>query len=136
MWVYNFAFEAGPAEEDCMRWYHYLACFFAGVFLIHVVPHLLGGMTWINVAGVMVSLGGGGLLLWAGRFSFRNGWAIAAVAIGMVLVLIFAALRPHHVRAAAMERTTRTQPQVLTDTDEATDPLDERCGSIRLRHSR
>jgi hypothetical protein len=83
-----------------MKWYNYLACFFAGVFLIHVVPHLLGGMSAINVAGVLVSLGGGGLLLWVGRFSFRNVWAIVLVVMGMVAVLTFAAMHPHHVRTA------------------------------------
>ena len=27
-----------------MKWYNYLACFLAGVFLIHLVPHLLNGL--------------------------------------------------------------------------------------------
>ncbi len=79
-----------------MKWYNYLACFFAGVFLIHVVPHVLNGVTLTNVLGILVSLGGGGLLLWAGRFSFRNLWAVALVLAGMGSVFLFLAIHPHH----------------------------------------
>lgn len=78
-----------------MKWYNYLACFFAGVFLIHILPHVLNGFSLINVFGVLASLVGGCLLLWAGRFSFRNLWAIALVVLGMASVLIFTALHPH-----------------------------------------
>ena len=46
-----------------MRWYNYVACFFAGVFLIHVLPHVLNGLSLKNVVGVLVSLVGGCLLL-------------------------------------------------------------------------
>jgi hypothetical protein len=110
-----------------VKWYNYPACFFAGVCLIHVVPHLLGGMSAINIAGVLVSLGGGGLLLWAGRFSLRNGWAIVVVPMGMASVLIFAALHPHqphraggrHQAGGGRARQRRGRRQVL-----------------RLRHSR
>src|SRR5437879_1727584 len=91
-----------------MKWYHYLACFFAGVFLIHVVPHLLGGMSAINIAGVLVSLGGGGLLLWLGRFSVRNGRAVVVVLLGMAAVLIFATLHPHHPHGAGGRKQATT----------------------------
>src|ERR1700730_2080215 len=84
-------------QGDCMKWYHYLACFFAGAFLIHVIPHVMHGMSAVNVAGVIVSLGGGCLLLWLGRFSLKNGWAILLVVMGMVSVLLFFyALHAHH----------------------------------------
>ena len=80
-----------------MKWYHYLACFFAGAFLIHVIPHVMHGMSAVNVAGVIVSLGGGSLLLWLGRFSLKNGWEILLVVMGMVSVLLFFyALHAHH----------------------------------------
>jgi hypothetical protein len=82
-----------------MKWYDYLACFFAGVFLIHLVPHLLNlthGLSVIDLVGVLVSLGVGCLLLWAGRFSFKNPWAIVLLLAGMASVLIFTALHPHH----------------------------------------
>ena len=78
-----------------MQWYNYLACFFAGVFLIHIVPHLLHGMSTTNVFGVLVSLAGGCLLLWAGKFSFRNLWAVVLLLLGIVSVLIFGALHSH-----------------------------------------
>jgi hypothetical protein len=82
-----------------MKWYHYLSCFLAGVFLIHILPHALNGPSLTNLLGILVSLVGGGLLLWAGRFSLRNPlrdpWKIALVVLGMASVLIFAALHPH-----------------------------------------
>ena len=92
-----------------MKWYNYFACFFAGVFLIHVVPHLLGGISAINIAGVLVSLGGGGLLLWAGRFSLKSVWAIVVVLLGMASVLIFAAFHPHRPHGAGGRDRATTQ---------------------------
>ena len=79
-----------------MSWYNYIACFFAGVFLIHIVPHLMHGFSLTNVLGVLVSLGGGCLLLWAGRFSIKNPWAVVLLLAGIASVLIFEALHPHH----------------------------------------
>jgi hypothetical protein len=88
-----------------MKWYNYLACFFAGVLLIHILPHLLNGFSFANVLGVLVSLVGGCLFLWAGRFSFRNLWAIALVVLGMASVLIFTALHPHKSHPPAAEQS-------------------------------
>jgi len=79
-----------------MRWYNYIACFFAGVFLIHIIPHLIHGFSLTNVIGILVSLGGGCLLLWAGRFSIKNPWAIVLLLAGIASVLLFAALHPQH----------------------------------------
>lgn len=76
-----------------MKWYHYVACFLAGVFLIHVVPHVLNGWSAKNVMGVLVSLVGGGLLLWAGKFQWRNGWAVAVVLAGMAAVMGYGIFR-------------------------------------------
>jgi hypothetical protein len=78
-----------------MKWYNYVACFFAGVFLIHIIPHLLNGLSVRNILGVLVSLIGGCLLLWAGRFSLRSPLAILLVVLGIASVLIFTALHPH-----------------------------------------
>ena len=78
-----------------MKWYNYVACFFSGVFLIHILPHALNGLSLKNVIGILVSLIGGCLLLWAGRFSLRNPIAIALVLLGMASVLIFTWLHPH-----------------------------------------
>jgi len=78
-----------------MKWYNYLACFLAGVFLIHLVPHVLNGFTVKNVVGALVSLVGGCLLLWAGKFSFRNLWAVIVVLAGMGSVFLFLTIHPH-----------------------------------------
>jgi hypothetical protein len=79
-----------------MKWYNYLACFVAGVFLIHLVPHILNGFSLKNVIGATVSVVVGGLLLWAGKFSFRNVWAVLVVLAGMGSVFLFLAIHPHH----------------------------------------
>ena len=79
-----------------MKWYHYVSCFVAGVFLIHILPHVLNGMSLRNVLGVAVSLSVGCLLLWIGRFSYRNVWAILTVVAGMASVFVYLALHPHH----------------------------------------
>jgi hypothetical protein len=79
-----------------MKWYNYLACFVAGVFLIHIVPHVMNGLSLTNVIGAAVSLIGGGLLLWAGKFSLRNLWAVVAVLAGMGSVFLYLAIHPHH----------------------------------------
>jgi hypothetical protein len=52
-------------------------------------------MTAINVMGALVSLGGGWLMLWTGKFSFRKPWAVVLLVLGIVSVLIFGALRSH-----------------------------------------
>jgi hypothetical protein len=81
------------AQEVCVKWYNYLACFFAGAFFIHIVPHVLNGMSAINVIGVLVSLGAGCLMLWAGKFSLRKPWTVVLFLFGIAAVLIFSA---HH----------------------------------------
>lgn len=92
-----------------MKWYNYLACFFAGVFLIHIVPHLMHGMSVLNIVGVLVSLVGGCLLLWAGKFSLTNLLAIVMVLLGMAAVQIFTALHPHHHHGDAAPKTVSSK---------------------------
>ena len=79
-----------------MKWYHYLDCYLAGVFLIHVVPHVMNGISLINVLGIVVSLGGGCLLLWAGKFSFKDPLAVILLLAGVASVLIFNTMHHHH----------------------------------------
>lgn len=79
-----------------MKWYHYLDCFLAGVFLIHIVPHVMNGFSLRNVLGFLVSLGGGCLFLWAGKFSWRNPWCVILLLAGMAAVFLFTQLHPHH----------------------------------------
>ena len=92
-----------------MKWYNYLACFFAGVFLIHLVPHLLHGFTLTDVVGASVSLVGGCLLLWAGKFSYRNPWAVILLLAGIGSVFLFLAIHPHHPHGG-QHATNRSEP--------------------------
>ena len=79
-----------------MKWFQYVFCCLAGVFLIHLVPHILNGLSVKNVVGALVSVGVGSVLLWLGKFSFRKPWAIVMVILGMAIVLAYDALRMHH----------------------------------------
>jgi len=93
-----------------MKWYNYLACFVAGVFLIHVIPHLIHGLSVVDVVGASISLVGGCLLLWAGRFSWRNPWAILLLLAGMAAVLAVDVMHhrsPGKSHAAANSRLLR-----------------------------
>jgi hypothetical protein len=90
-----------------MKWYNYLDCYLAGVFLIHVVPHLLNGISLTNVFGIVVSLGGGCLFLWAGKFSFKDPLAVVLLLAGIVSVLIFGAMYHHHPHPQATEPAAR-----------------------------
>ena len=72
-----------------MKWVHYFLCFLGGVFLIHIVPHMLHGWSAKNAMGVAVSLGGGCLLLWAGRFRWRERGKVAMVVLGMIAVVAY-----------------------------------------------
>ena len=78
-----------------LRWKNYLACFLAGVFLIHILPHVLNGFSWMNVLFAAISLGVGAVLLWIGKFSFRNLWTVVLLLAGMASVLLYAAARSH-----------------------------------------
>lgn len=71
----------------------YLFCLLAGAALIHVVPHVLNGLTPRNLLGIAVSLLVGGALLWAGRFRWRDPAAVAMVLLGMALVMLYGHLR-------------------------------------------
>jgi hypothetical protein len=95
-----------------VKWYNYLACFLAGVFLIHILPHVLNGMSVKNVLGVLVSLVGGCLLLWVGKFSLRNPLAVVLVVLGMVSVWIFVTLHPHYHDHAAATVVSSAAPAV------------------------
>ena len=79
-----------------MKWFQALSCFVAGVFLIHLVPHVLNGLSVKNVVGACVSVGVGSLLLWLGKFSFRKPLAIVMVILGMAVVVAYDLLRMHH----------------------------------------
>jgi len=71
-----------------MLWYHYIACFFAGVFLTNAIPHFVHGVSGdkfptpfanppgkglssprINVLWALFNIAIGSLLVWAGKIS-------------------------------------------------------------------
>jgi len=78
------------------KWYDYLSCFLAGVFLVHMLPHILNGLTMTNILAALASLAIGIFFLWHGRFSVRNPGAVVSLVLGIAAVLIFAALQAHH----------------------------------------
>jgi hypothetical protein len=96
-----------------MRWYHYVAWFFGGIFLANSVPHLINGVSghsfptpfasprgkgfspaWLNVIWGMLILVIGYLLVYrVGSFSLRRTPDVLAFGVGalvMAIVLAFA----------------------------------------------
>jgi hypothetical protein len=86
-----------------MKWYHYIACFFAGIFLINTVPHLVHGVSGdsfpspfanppgkglssptVNVLWALANLLIGYILLRAGKVSRSNKWSLLAFFAGIV----------------------------------------------------
>ncbi|MFI5235269.1 MAG: hypothetical protein ACHQXA_06105 [Gemmatimonadales bacterium] len=100
-----------------MRWYHYLAWFFGGMFLVNAVPHFVNGVTghpfqtpfatppgmgvspaWVNVLWGSTNFVVAYLLLGrVGKFEFRNTRHILVAAAGglamaVMLARVFGAL--------------------------------------------
>lgn len=88
-----------------MKWFHYLACFFAGMFLANAVPHFVMGVTSVpfptpfssppgkglsspavNVYWGMFNLIVGYLLFRAGKISNSNKWGIALLFVGVLIM--------------------------------------------------
>ncbi|HEY6953413.1 MAG TPA: hypothetical protein VI758_13475 [Bacteroidota bacterium] len=86
-----------------MKWYHYVACFFAGLFLANAVPHFVMGVTGtpfptpfsnppgkglssptVNVYWGMVNLVVGYLLFRAGKITNVNKWGVALLFAGVL----------------------------------------------------
>lgn len=86
-----------------MKWYHYVACFFAGLFLINTVPHLVHGVSGdsfpspfanppgkglssptVNVLWALVNLVIGYILLRVGKVSQKNKWSLIAFFAGVI----------------------------------------------------
>ncbi len=103
-----------------MRWYHYLALFFAGVFLVNSVPHFTNGISGrpfpspfasppgqgmssplINVLWGSFNFIVGVILLRAGVFDSRKLVAMATVGIGGILMAVTLANAFGQVFAAA-----------------------------------
>lgn len=90
-----------------MKWYHYIACFFAGALLANVVPHFVNGISGISFPTPFANPPGKGLssptvnVLWAlfnlaigyvlyrvGKVSQANKWSILAFFAGIVFISI------------------------------------------------
>ena len=62
-----------------MKWYHYIACFFAGAFLANAVPHFVNGISGNGFPSPFANPPGKGLssplvnVLW-GLFNFLIGY--------------------------------------------------------------
>ncbi|HXX33463.1 MAG TPA: hypothetical protein VEM15_03215 [Thermodesulfobacteriota bacterium] len=97
-----------------MKWYHYIACFFAGAFLANFVPHFVQGISGhsfpspfsnppgeglssptINVVWGLINLVIGYILLRVGKVSSQNRWNLlifflAIVGMSILLSIQFA----------------------------------------------
>ena len=86
-----------------MKWYHYIACFFAGAFLANFVPHFVQGISGhsfpspfsnppgeglssptINVVWGLINLVIGYILLRVGKVSSQNRWNLLIFFLGIV----------------------------------------------------
>lgn len=90
-----------------MKWYHYLACLFAGLFLANAVPHFIHGISgdsfpspFSNPPGkglssplvnVVWGLGNalvGYVLFRAGKVSRNNTWSLLVFGLGVVAMSV------------------------------------------------
>ena len=90
-----------------MKWYHYVACFFAGTFLANVVPHYIHGISGdafptpfanppgkglssptVNVYWALFNLVAGYILFRAGKVSNKNIWSVVVFFLGVVAISV------------------------------------------------
>ncbi len=90
-----------------MKWYHYVACILAGIFLTNTVPHFIHGISGdsfptpfsnppgkglssptINVLWALANLLVGYFLLRVGKVSQKNKWSLLAFFAGVVYISI------------------------------------------------
>ncbi len=90
-----------------MKWYNYVACFFAGFFLANVVPHFIHGISGdgfptpfahppgkglssplINVLWALLNMIVGYLLYKAGKINSQNKMALVIFFIGIAVCSI------------------------------------------------
>jgi len=94
-----------------MKWYHYIACFFAGLFLTNVIPHFVHGISGdsfptpfanppgkglssplINILWALFNLVIGYIFLRLGKVSQTNKWSLLAFFAGVVLISILSSI--------------------------------------------
>jgi hypothetical protein len=90
-----------------MKWYHYVACFFAGMFLANAIPHLVNGISgdafptpfahppgkglsppMLNVVWAFFNIIVGYLLFRAGKIDKANKAGILVFFIGAIAISI------------------------------------------------
>jgi len=95
-----------------MRWYNYVACFFAGMFLANVVPHFVYGISGdrfptpfakppgkglssptVNVVWALFNLVVGYLLYRTGHVWSGGDWALVAFFAGIAGISIMLSVR-------------------------------------------
>ena len=99
--------------QTATRWYHYIAYFFGGAFLMNTVPHLVQGVSGspfqspfasppgiglssstVNVLwGLLNLLVAYGLVARVGRFDLRQSKHVVALSLG---ILVIALMLAHH----------------------------------------
>jgi hypothetical protein len=94
-----------------MKWYNYIACFFAGMFIANTVPHFIHGVSGdyfptpfanppgkglssptINVLWGLFNLLIGYLLFRGGKISSARKWSLLVFFIGIILMSIMLSL--------------------------------------------
>ena len=103
--------ETDKLLEEPMKWYHYIAGFFAGVFLTNVVPHFVNGISgnafptpfanppgqglsspMVNVLWALFNLLAGYLLFRVSRINSKSKLGLFIFFIGIVLVSIMSSI--------------------------------------------
>ncbi len=98
---------ANPSESTKMKWYHYIAAFFAGMFLTNVVPHFVNGISGnsfptpfanppgkglssplINVLWALLNLLIGYLLFRVSRMNAKNKLSLLIFFLGILFISI------------------------------------------------
>ena len=94
-----------------MNWYHYIACFFAGMFLTNVVPHFVNGVSGdpfptpfahppgkglssplVNVLWALLNLVVGTLLFRVGKVSSGDDLALVIFFAGIAAISILSSV--------------------------------------------
>jgi hypothetical protein len=95
-----------------MKWYHYIICFFAGVFIANFVPHFVQGISGnsfpspfsnppgkglssptLNVIWGIMNLIIGYILLRVGKVTQNNKWNLLSFFIGVVCMSILLSIQ-------------------------------------------
>jgi hypothetical protein len=104
--------EPNREEKTQMNWYHYIACFFAGMFLANAVPHFVHGISGdrfptpfahppgkglssptVNVVWGLFNLAAGYMLFRGGKVSSGDDFALVIFFAGIVAISTLMSVR-------------------------------------------